>query len=270
MQILLIGDFHGKLPKKLLQHAKKADIVLTTGDFAYSKKLKALYKKHGSNWKKQIEKNSEIIDEDYQAGKKIIEQLSKTGTPTYTVMGNWDYYEGNTKYFGKIKQKYKSYPKLIKKLPNIHDVERKTITINNNKITGFGGFIVSTLYTKNYFNKEKTKYYQQELKKYEEELKKIQQKTDILLSHYPPLHFFDQVKTNNPKNKIHNKHIGWKAYNNYIQKNQPTLFICGHMHDEQGTAKIGKTTIISTGPAYQEKGYLITYKNKEITKLKKI
>lgn len=33
MRILVIGDFHGKFPKKLKKEAKKVDLVVSVGDY---------------------------------------------------------------------------------------------------------------------------------------------------------------------------------------------------------------------------------------------
>ena len=46
---------------------------------------------------------------------------------------------------------------------------------------------------------------------------------------------------------MNGKHVGFKGYTEFIKKNKPTLFICGHMHEYQGEKKVGKTMIVATG-----------------------
>ena len=94
MKILAIGDFHGKFPKKLEREIKKADVVLSIGDFGGSKKLLKLVFKHlYKGWWNVVEKKKvrEYILEDYNSGKKIIKTLNNVGTPVYIVHGNWDF-----------------------------------------------------------------------------------------------------------------------------------------------------------------------------------
>lgn len=45
------------------------------------------------------------------------------------------------------------------------------------------------------------------------------------------------------------KHVGSTAVREFIEKHQPDLVICGHIHEARGMDKLGKTTIINCGPA---------------------
>jgi putative phosphoesterase len=63
----------------------------------------------------------------------------------------------------------------------------------------------------------------------------------VLLSHTPPL------KTNVDKIFL-GLHVGSKALRTYIEKFQPDLVICGHVHEARGVDTIGKTLVINPGP----------------------
>ena len=79
VKILAIGDFHGKLPTKLKKEAKKADLILSTGDFGGSDKLlNVVFKYFYSNWWKEVgkKKTRQYIMEDYNSGKKMIQELN--------------------------------------------------------------------------------------------------------------------------------------------------------------------------------------------------
>ena len=61
---------------------------------------------------------------------------------------------------------------------------------------------------------------------------------------------FDKVspKYNPPKDWI-GKHAGSKVILDYIKKYQPKYVFCGHIHEGEGKAKIGKTEVYNLGVA---------------------
>ena len=65
----------------------------------------------------------------------------------------------------------------------------------------------------------------------------------ILVTHAPPkgtkLDIVDKKK-----------HVGSESIRKIIEKKQPLLALCAHIHENNGTDKIGKTTIFYPGPAY--------------------
>ncbi|MCF7865945.1 metallophosphoesterase [Candidatus Woesearchaeota archaeon] len=79
------------------------------------------------------------------------------------------------------------------------------------------------------------------LKKEFSDAMKTSEKT-ILLTHAPPINTkLDLVPGVG--------HVGSKTYREFIEKNQPTLSISGHIHDTFGIEdKIGKTKLINPGP----------------------
>jgi len=44
-------------------------------------------------------------------------------------------------------------------------------------------------------------------------------------------------------------HAGSTAVRTFVEKNQPLVVISGHIHEAQGTDKIGSSTLVNTGPA---------------------
>ena len=66
-------------------------------------------------------------------------------------------------------------------------------------------------------------------------------KYHILISHPPP------AKTQVDKT-IFGLHVGSQAVRTFIEKFEPDLVICGHIHEAKGVDKIGKTIIINPGP----------------------
>ncbi len=57
--------------------------------------------------------------------------------------------------------------------------------------------------------------------------------------------------------------MGVSSYNRAIKKYKPALVVCGHMHENQGTCKIGKTIVINPGAALEGKAAMINFDEKK-------
>jgi putative phosphoesterase len=75
----------------------------------------------------------------------------------------------------------------------------------------------------------------------------------ILISHTPP------VKTKLDRTFM-GQHVGSYAVRSYIEKYEPDLVICGHIHEARGVDNIKKTLILNPGP-FPEHYALITLTN---------
>ncbi len=71
-------------------------------------------------------------------------------------------------------------------------------------------------------------------------------------------------KVNYPSSPMHGKHVGDEIIKKYIIENSPELYIGSHMHEWQGSCRIGRTTIINSGYGKEGKGVLIDLPNCEI------
>lgn len=275
MKILAIGDFHGKFPKKLKDAAKKADLILCTGDLGGSDKLLSLIFKYFQQrwWKKVgLKKAKEYVLEDYNSGRKIIQELGSLNKKVYIIPGNWDFISKST-LERTAGMNLIMYPHLIKKFKNLHFWRRGLKKLGKLNILAFGGEITANEYTneKGYYkdNARKLAKYKRANKKHTDQIMKYAKKDlDILFAHYPAYGYFDVVKFKG-ENPMNGKHVGFKGYTEYIKKYKPKLFICGHMHEYQGKKKLGGTTIIATGAAKDGKAALIEFDDKK-GKIKKV
>lgn len=68
----------------------------------------------------------------------------------------------------------------------------------------------------------------------------------ILLLHVPPLGFFDEVKS--PRGSG-SQHIGSESVLKIIEEKKPFVVFCGHVHELEGIAMLGKTHIIKVPSA---------------------
>ena len=72
----------------------------------------------------------------------------------------------------------------------------------------------------------------------------------------------DKVKLKS--SPMYGKYVGWEPYNNIIKKYKPLFVICGHMHEYRGAKKLGKSTIINPGPAFESKAAILDTENNKI------
>ena len=263
MKILLIGDYHAKLPSKLKKIAKQCDLIISVGDYGGDEELSKvmfeafetdIYEKYGEK------KIAGLIKKDYKRGNKILNELNELGVKTYMVMGNWDF--DSKKALKDYGLELKTYSDIIRKLKNIVNIEKKKTSYKGLKIAGYGGFVTPNLFTKRrsgLTSKQRRtakKHYKEEKK----DLKKHYHKDlDIFVTHWPPYKVFDEVE--DKKSPMYGKNIGFKPYNKYIRKNKPKLLVCGHMHEHQGIQKIGKTQVVTVGPAFEGKCAVAEYKD---------
>lgn len=265
MKILAIGDFHGKFPSKLKREAKKADLILCTGDLGGSNKLlKIIFKHFKQKWWKKVgeAKAKKYVLEDYNNGKRIINELENLSKKIYVISGNWDF-TTSSKAERDIGLKIKPYSLIMKDKKNLVYTNRALRNINGLNILFFGGMVTAGAYTKGVFDRKKTIRFVRKNKEETDRLMKYSNKdVDILFAHYPAFGYFDEVKFKG-KNPMNGEHVGFKGYTNFIKKNEPKLFICGHMHEYQGKKKLGNTLIISTGSAKEGKAAFIDIDEKK-------
>ncbi|MEM5806041.1 MAG: metallophosphoesterase [Candidatus Aenigmatarchaeota archaeon] len=149
-------------------------------------------------------------------GKIILEELRSLNKPIIVVPGSWD---------GELIDFFK------KENVSVH-AEGKII--NNIGFYGYGG-------AKTPFN---TPFEPSEgeielgLEKSYGEIKKSAVK--IQVTHAPPIRTkLDMI--------VSGAHVGSESVRNFIEKNQPDVAICSHIHESRGVDELGKTKIINSG-----------------------
>jgi len=269
MKILAIGDFHGKIPEKLKKVLLKReyDYILCNGDFPESKKIRKLIFKNwaGKPWWEAIglKKAQRMERESFDSGARILKHLDSLGKKTYIVWGNTDFYESVKKRKTRARSPLLpgNYRKTIGKLKNIILIDRKKLKINNMEIIGHGKYVDVTEFIKHPIDKDKDAI-EYRKKRYNKDknilfrlFKRNKPKNFIFLTHYTPYKILDKIKLKS--SPMYNKPAGFEPYNEIIKKYRPMLVICGHMHENQGKIKMGKTLIVNPGPAFEGKAALI-------------
>jgi len=86
--------------------------------------------------------------------------------------------------------------------------------------------------------------------------KKLLDKSTVLISHEPPYGFQDKI--------FLGKHGGIKELREIVDKYKPRLVLCGHIHENPGFTKKGRTTIVNCSMGKRGEGALVEI-NKDIS-----
>jgi Icc-related predicted phosphoesterase len=159
----------------------------------------------------------------YNDAKKIIESIAEINNNIFAVSGNCD----NKDVDNYLEDKGYLLHKKIKKLPN-----------SNFSIAGFSGSLVCPVPTPNTYDEDDYRLF------FSDTLY-----ADIIVVHQPP---YNTVADKAMKIK----HVGSKAVKEFIEKKQPLLCFCGHIHESSGIEYLGKTLIVNPG-AFKEGCYSI-------------
>ncbi len=272
MRILAIGDFHGKFPEKLMKLAKRKDIdlILSTGDYCGYNPLSTLFFKYAYGTDKELwefigkKKVNELDRKNFLSGVKVLKKLNTINKKIIGIKGNWD--PSNWQEIGhprKTETYSKKFDFLAKKL------KIKIIDFQNYNFFGIN-FVG---YPRSSYPGKMTKRIEQRLKKREgrkansmikrikkdnkELYKKFKGKfkgNTIFIAHNCPNNTkLDIVKKGSQKGK----HYGSYLTRKLISELHPSLTICGHLHENQGKIKLGKSIVVNTGAAYDGKAAII-------------
>jgi len=220
VRILAASDFHEKKPVYLKKIIKiyKPDIIVSSGDFCQGDWFIRPKGKKNAHFKKAAIKT-----------KSTLKYLDSFNIPIYIVLGNHDV--SKTHYDFSTYSKHLDINKFIKTLKNVKIIHNKKIKLGQFTLVGY-----------NYIFREKRS---PDYKKNLTALMK-KQKNTILFTHDVPYGCkLDIIR--NKKSPYNGKHVGDKYLLWAIKKYSPILNICGHMHENQGKCKIGKTLVVNPG-----------------------
>lgn len=282
-KIFAISDFHGKLSDKLLNKIKKEnpDIILSSGDFCGNKRwgklfFKYAYGKSEKEIPEHIQKEMEKLQrKSLLAGKKIIQKIKSLNMSTYVIRGNWDPSPFGHDLASETKKQEKIKIKKFEKLQtkNFQFVDLRALEFDNFILVGGASStspqrlkkdIIDYMIKKHDMSKKEASEYEKLLKRdwnfrqknYDKmfslaiSLKKKTGKKIIFLTHNCPYNTkLDKIKQGPQKGK----HYGSYQEKVLIKKYQPDIVICGHMHENFGVDKIGKSVIYNTGSAMDGK-----------------
>lgn len=274
MRILAIGDFHGKFPEKLMRKIRKEkfDLIVSPGDFGGNKKWEKIFWKYVYGTELSMEdvigkeKVNELEKQSFESGKKVLRKLVKLNKKIIAVRGNWDPQDLNDIGFPNHKDAYSKQFLYFTKKFNIKIIDFKKYKFQGVRFIGYPRSTypgkVNKHITKKFegkYGKEAKKIFiriNKDNKKYFLKFKKLIDKNSIFISH--------NCLYRTKLDKIQKgKHYGSYLAKKVVEKFKPFLVICGHMHENQGKQKIGKTWIVNTGAGIDGKAAIIGIDSKK-------
>lgn len=273
-KVLVIGDFHGKFPKKFEEiiNEKRIDLVVSLGDYPpfHYRKLwfKHCFAKDVELWevigKKKYKK---LVIKDLKIAEKALIKLNKLSVPVITVLGNIDYPFPNDmadvknmkkrflgiKYWKWGEQEYMKIVNLLKKYKNIKRFDYSYVKISDYIFIGarghsFPGYVKSKAYKKYRAKLEKL------FKKFSKENKS---RKVIFVSHNSPYKVLDKITSKAADKRVKNKNYGSKMFRRLLLKYQPILAFGGHVHEARGKKKLDKTLVINPGSVHDNEGVIV-------------
>jgi Icc-related predicted phosphoesterase len=256
MKILAIGDPHGDIKKIKKIPMKGVDLILLTGDIGKADLARQRFfenvkrKKEGlSELKEDAKFSKKVSMEIYDSTIKILKYLSRYAS-VYAITGNvWMSDKGVKKDEKRFKIKLPHLHEDFKRLKNFDLVRNSIRSINGLKV-GFLEYFDDVCWYKEYNNKDKkrTKKARKQTKKVKSILRNFEN-LDILVCHQPPYGYLDKTNNSSAPKEWKGKHAGSKVILDYIKKYQPKYVFCGHIHEGEGKARIGKTEVYNLGVA---------------------
>lgn len=186
--------------------------------------------------------------EAYNSSVAILRHLSKFA-PVYLIYGNVESNDAETRRYSKELGLYlPSLDKTCKKMKNVYIVNNKIANVRDARIGGLEYF-TDICWVKIFKPKD---YEEAFLNASKQTLKANKVLTrfgnvDILVCHQPPFGYLDKVTAKFAPKHWQGKRAGSKLILNYIIRRKPKYVFCGHIHEGQGKAKIGKSEVYNLG-----------------------
>ena len=162
----------------------------------------------------------DIINYDSQRAKQLLSDLESSGRPIYYVPGNMDDAELRS-WTGDS---------------NLRSLHGRCENLGKISLIGLGGSPQGPFRTVFEYSEEEA------ADLLEKAMNDYRGGKLILVSHCPP-------KNTKVDCAFNGEHAGSMSVRKFVEKVQPLLVISGHIHEAQGVDKIGKSTIVNTGPA---------------------
>ena len=117
-------------------------------------------------------------------------------------------------------------------------LHKRFIGIKKTGVLGFGGSSPTPFHTPSEFSEKEI---EESLEVLINEVAKLEPEQLIFFTHCPP--------KNTKADELPNGHVGSTAIRQIIDKHQPNLCVCGHIHEARSTDFVGSTKIINVGPS---------------------
>lgn len=258
MKVLAIGDPHGDLDKIRTIPLKGVDIILLTGDLGKADLARKRFFENIEREKKGLLKLEgdakfarQMHMQIHDSTIKLLDYLSKHAE-VYAIQGNVGIPSKPEvkEYEEKHGIKLPVTRKVVDRMKHVYVVKNGVRNIEGIRV-GFLEYFLDTSWVKEF----KPSDYAEKMKKARKDTDKAKRilkrfgKLDILVCHQPPYGVLDKVNFPGAPKHWQGKHAGSKTILDYARKYQPKYIFCGHIHEGEGHAKIGKTEVFNLGVA---------------------
>ena len=255
MKILAIGDPHGSLDKIRRIPLRGIDLILLTGDLGSADLMRKMAFKNVERRKQglpEIEysttQEKRAFMEAYTSSMKVVRYLARFA-PVFTIYGNVESSNSETKKLSrKIKLKLPFLTNDLNAIRNVRVINNKLANFNGVRIGGLEYFVDT-----NWVQEFKPSDFRKRMKKARKETDRTRRvlrnfgELDILVCHQPPYGLLDKVTFKGAPKHWQGKHAGSKTILEYIGKKQPQYVFCGHIHEGEGKARVGRTEVYNLG-----------------------
>ena len=269
MKILAIGDFHGKFPEKLKKIAKRKDInlIVSVGDFMpfHYRKLwfKHSYKSGTELWEViGKEKYKRLVLKDLRVGERILKKVNEVGkeSPVISVTGNLDYTKWDDAYDYKKSDWKWPYQDFFSRVIRKY----KKINIFDYSFIKFKDIIFIGMATSTFPGRVKSKNYKKMRKRLDKLFRRFRNNKIIFVSHNVPYRTnLSKINSREAPKEFQGVEKGSKLVRRIIESYRPIMNLAGHMHENQGKCKIGKTIVVNAGAAVEGKAAIIEIDEKK-------
>ncbi len=242
--IVAASDVHGEISPYLFSWISKADLFVFAGDLASCLESRRLFLKYYGE--KPPEKELKLAEKnDMEEARELLAQLESLDVPVCVVKGNAELYHTES---------LPTYEEFVEEF-DVIDLDGTIYKHRGMKIGGIGFFHeVEKLRVTGTDTPDRVEKASRDEKRAEKKLKKLEG-VDVLVSHDPPQGFLDLVTSPEAPEAAQNKHLGSLLLRRFVEKERPKFHVCGHIHEAQGEARLGPTTILNVG---REKGKIVT------------
>jgi len=255
MKIAAIGDPHGNLEKIQSIRLEKVDLALLTGDLGKTDNLrKQAYeflaiKRPGLKERRSYSDGfSKAFLQSHRTALELASYIAGA-CPVYVVRGNADLSNYDTRKFART---------FGTELPYLYQdlLKIKGLCLIDNRLAVFRGLRIGGL---KYFTDLSwaREFELDSIPKIRERAQRDTQhagrvldgfgKLDILVTHVPPYGVLDRVESAIIPPSWIGRHAGSRVVLEYIQRQQPRYVICGHIHEAEGSEKVGKSQVYNLG-----------------------
>ena len=275
MKILCISDLHGKFPNRLYSFAKekKPDLILAAGDITESDTLRKL---QFENWdilhkqKKTIEdligkkRYKMILKSSAESARDMLAKLNRLDAPVILIEGNAEHCAESLAPYNLQKLGIEN---IALQFENILLLDKSFIEVDDIAIITHGGY--RGIKSKAKKDSKTSLKYAAHKKQYIKELECLfknmkDRKRSIFLTHDIPFNMkMDLVDMKS--SPMHGRHVGDDIYRLFIEKYQPAINICGHMHENQGQEMLKNTIVANCGYAHDGECCVLKMKDKKTT-----